>query len=463
MSVLTIFKNYNNRANELRSYWARYKSDDNRNKEKSITELTPETETFRAIPNNFEAEIVDNRINWAMGKSFGIDFFADAEDKIKDIDRQKDQLKLLYRRNRLNVTIKNFGRCLLATGESHLLLYTGDNNEINIKHINPKDSAYFADMDGNLVEYARRWTIQLDNSFYSYCDYYTPDKVERYRTKQSSSYLEAYNDTDFIEKVNEVKNFFGEIPVIIATTDDEARPAFFPVMKLIEAYNLLFTETINQYRAFKASYLILRNYQLTDEQDNKVETDKGRAEAMRAIKNLSVLFMDDNGEAKFLEKQVQTQAFVELEKAIRANIDRFGRNINYADPEVLGRATNLTINTRTKPIDNSANDLDDIIEVSIIEMLEMANNIWAKTGIAVDIDCITPTFSYDKPSNLPEEAQSVQTLINSGVTLQDALTVFSPCEIPEEWAERAKEEKALFIDSFKDEPFAKTNNEDEKQ
>jgi hypothetical protein len=187
---------------------------------------------------------------------------------------------------------------------------------------------------------------------------------------------------------------------------------------------------------------------LTNDDLGKVDTEKGRLEALEKLKKLRVLLMDDAGKAEFLKREVQVEAFDSLRTLLEKNIDRFGRNINYADPDVLGKATNLTINTRTKPIDNASNDFADIIEMQIIELIKICNELWETVGKTIDPYTVNVVFSYDKPANLPEEAIAVQTLVNSGVMLQDALTVGSFCENPQEWADRAEESRQAKIDEY---------------
>lgn len=451
MSLDKMFLIRKDYADQELEYWMRYKADEVEDEslpKKDAGTLYETTATEKQI-HNFEAEIVDNRLNWALGKAITLGYYEGTPDAT--VNQYEPVLTRMYRTSRLNVKVKDFGRWLLATGKAAMIVYQpkgGESDDIDILIPEIYDCAWTVE-NGEITEFARRYVIQEDVAKYqSYCDYYTKEKMITCKGANYASYAMASKETAFNEVVSEVVYTFGMVPAVIATTDECARPAFYPVITLIDAYNNLFSEATNQFNTFAQSYLILTNYMLTNDDLGKVDTEAGRLQALEKLKKLRVLLMDDNGKAEFLKREVQVEAFDIIKTGLEKNIDRFSRNINYSDPEVLGKATNLSINTRTKPIDNGANDFADIIEMAILDLIKVCNGIWNKTKTAIDPYLIDIQFSYDKPANLPEEAMSVQTLVNSGVMLADALTIFSGCENPAEWADRAEEARQAKVEEY---------------
>lgn len=450
MDLTRLFKIRKTYADQEREYWQRYKAD----YEPETTQKIDIGTLFERNVNdpqihNFEAEIVDNRLNWCMGKAINIDFYEDTPQQ--EIDRQTEIINRFYRVSRLNVKAKDFGRWLLATGRSAMICYQptteiADDIDVFVPEI--YDCAWDY-QKGVLTEFARRYVKQEDeNIYYAYCDYYTPDEIKTFKSAMFTDCNNAMLADKFDEEIDTQPNMFGVVPVVITQLDECARPCFHPVLTLIDAYNNLCSSATDQFNTFAQSYLVLTNYMLTNDDLGKVDTEQGRLEALEKLKKLRVLLMDDAGKAEFLKREVQVEAFDSLRTLLEKNIDRFGRNINYADPDVLGKATNLTINTRTKPIDNASNDFADIIEMQIIELIKICNELWETVGKTIDPYTVNVVFSYDKPANLPEEAIAVQTLVNSGVMLQDALTVGSFCENPQEWADRAEESRQAKIDEY---------------
>jgi len=450
MDLTRLFKIRKAYADQEREYWQRYKAD---YKPETTQKIDIGTLYERNVNDpqihNFEAEIVDNRLNWCMGKAIDIDFYEDTPQE--EIDRQNEIIKRFYRVSRLNVKVKDFGRWLLATGRSAMICYqptteAADDVDVFVPEI--YDCAWDY-QNGVLTEFARRYVKQEDeNIYYAYCDYYTPDEIKTFKSAPYSDCNNAMLADKFDEEVSTDPNMFGIVPVVMTELDECARPCFYPVLSLIDSYNNLCSSATDQFNTFAQSYLVLTNYMLTNDDLGKVDTEQGRLEALEKLKKLRVLLMDDAGKAEFLKREVQVEAFDSLRILLEKNIDRFGRNINYADPEVLGKATNLTINTRTKPIDNASNDFADIIEMQIIDLIKICNQLWETVGKSIDPYTVNVVFSYDKPANLPEEAIAVQTLVNAGVMLQDALRVGSFCENPQEWADRAEESRQAKIDEY---------------
>lgn len=445
MGVNELFQSRVLRAKEVKEYWERYKADDN-------LEENPSDSTIQV--HNFEGEIVDNRVNWALGKAFEYVVNQDLDES--EIAMYEEQLKRFYKISQLNVLSKQYARTLLATGEACFYGYMptgGQADDVKFMCPDINNVAFKIDGEGNVIEFARKYVGQETDGYYTYAEYVTDKNIEIYKSTVFQDLNTAWLCVTFNTVPIETKaHSFGKIPVVIQYTDEAARPAFYKVLKLIDAYNSLFASSCDQFNDFRDAYLVLRNYIMTAQEEideaDPDRTAKVKADIREQIKKMRVLFMDGEGSAEFLTRQVDQASFVAIKKALEDNIDRFSNNLNFSDTEVMGKATNLSINTRTKPVDNAANDLCDLLEVSLLEIVDIANLIWKATNKQLDVYNITPTFYYDKPSNQVEEATTVATLVNAGVTLEDALTIFSGCNSASDWAEKSKEENKTPTSDF---------------
>ena len=87
MDLTRLFKIRKAYADQEREYWQRYKAD---YKPETTQKIDIGTLYERNVNtpqiHNFEAEIVDNRLNWCMGKAIDIDFYEDTPQE--EIDRQ---------------------------------------------------------------------------------------------------------------------------------------------------------------------------------------------------------------------------------------------------------------------------------------------------------------------------------------------------------------------------------------
>jgi len=425
----TVFTANKDRLAAVNTYWQRYQVTNTDHVSSSIRGYS---EARRAdlvlIPNNFEGEIVDNINSWAFSRGFTIN--SDKEDDLVRIYSNIPQY------NDLKVIAKDLGRNALAVGSSLLVAYTDMENLVRFYVPEPEMTAFITDSFGNISEFVFFYYKQELEGYRLYADAFDDNEITYFKATATTktAWLSSLPSMEIIETK---PHNFKKSPAVVL---DMKYPAFYKVIGLIDAYNKLLTETNDQFSAFKAVILALRNLMLTDEDHEKLTTDAKAKEAYDKIMKMSVYFLREDGEANFLKREVQVEAFTALEEVLRANIDRFSGNVNYSDPEVMGRATNLAINTRTKPISNKAQDLTDRFQMCFREMLRIVNEFWKIQKKDIDIDAVTIQFNYDKPANQVEEATTVQNLINSGVPKKYAYSQFSGFSDPEAVAEEAQKE-----------------------
>lgn len=438
------------------------------------------------VKNAYEREIVDNRVNMVFGKRFGMQL-----EELKG-GPLVERLQRFYDRNTLGVLAKEIMRISGACGSSAVMAYqpiSDDALDVAVMYLKPYEYAIQYDGSGRPVYAIRIYTEIVDaqtaaaakvepnatanagtdghrsgEAVRIVCEYW--DDEIRVLVKGQTH----YSDTDSAlrnalvsstaKKGQKTKgpeyavapesmtaNLFGAVPFVEFRGLEGNRPYFYPVVSLIDAYNVLFSDAASEFAAFRNAYLILKNWIVEDKVDddgNLVYTKEQMLKKMRAF------FFDENGDAKFLTREIPTEAFVQMEKLFRHNIDRFSQNVDFTDPEVYGTATNMAIATRLKGMENAANDTADQFELSMKRLIEVCNGLWASGSQQIDPWSIKFEFPYDRPANIGEEATTITTLVQAGVSLEDALRVASFVDNPTEWAERAAEEKKAMLGSMPD-------------
>ncbi len=436
----TLFDANKTRLSVTRDYLNRYNVD---SKEHVSTVIRGYSDARKAdlvlIPNNFEGEIVDNQANWAFGRGFMIN----SKDE-KDYEFLQD----FVTSKNLNVIAKRVAKYALATGAGLLTAYTDAENIIRFYVPEPDKTIYLQNSFGDIERFAFFYWKEELKGWRLYCDAFDENEITYFKSVQIQS-SQMFINLPSMEVISSKPHNFKKAP---ATVVDIMRPAFYRVIPLIDAYNKLITETNDQFSAFKAVMLALRNLIMTDDLKSGVlDTEEKNKQALDKIQKMSVFILGEDGDANFMKREVQVEAFTAIEGVISKNIDRFSGNINYSDPEVMGRATNLAINTRTKPISNKAQDITDVFQEQFRKLLEIINDFWKIQGKAIQIEKVSFEFNYDKPSNQVEEATTVQTLRNSGVPKLYAFQQFSgftdPALIAKEADEEEEKENAAIMEA----------------
>jgi hypothetical protein len=425
----------------------------------------------------FESEIVDNRVNLGLSKPFTIT----AADKT-----QQQSVEGLYNYNNLHVMSKEIMRNTGACGASAVYLFQpedGDAATIEMMPLRPWEYAVFRNSRGQVVYALRIWAEAIalesdEGAIYNLneamkeagatpkegaivnllkCEYIDADNYYYFRG-QKASYTDslAYQDTalqpDELQQERQgAPNLFNMAPIVDIQGLKGRRPYYFNSLTWIDAYNILTTDSISEFDAVRSAILVLKNYGLADTVDEDgatTETVKAKMKRMRAIT------IDDNGEVKWLIKDIQVDALKTIESILRRNIDRFSNNIDYSDPDVYGRATNLAVVTRIQGAKNAAKDMCDQFEIALNNIIKICNNIWQPLNKAVDITKLEIEFVYDMPVNTQEEVNNFVSMKGAGISAEDALSTLSFVKDPAAWAERMNDEMERIITGG--------NNDDDK-
>lgn len=479
-------------VNEAAQRWKRYTTEscpiDTRDKVNQVFFGNNEEEI--KLRGAFESEIVRNRVNMGLAQPFVMKVQEDAEQA--EIKQQK--LTAFYEQNDLHIKCKDIMSNTGACGASAVYMYMPDENDdveaVAIIDLKPWEYAIMRDSKGRTLYALRIWveSIALDSEAgarYNLsemmkeaggnakegistnilkCEYIDADNHYYFRSSRGSNTEEiAFQATsitaDEMEPMQGITNFFGAVPIVEFVGLKGRRPYYFESITWIDSYNILTTDSISEFDAIRTAILLLKNHYIgdtVDENGDVVETAKSQMKRARVLK------MDSDGAAEWLIKDIPVNAFVELEKVIRRNIDRFSSNIDYSDTEIYGRATNLSINARMHGIKLAAKDMCDAFEKGLKEMIGVANGLWttASKGFQPikksDMKC---EFTFDVPINTQEEVANFVALKGAGISLEDALTQLSFVKNPQEWAKRALEE----IDTILNQQEGAANDNKNKQ
>jgi SPP1 family phage portal protein len=126
------------------------------------------------------------------------------------------------------------------------------------------------------------------------------------------------------------------------------------------------------------------------------------------LTNARAIQVGEGGDASFLTKEIKHEAYTAVMTDLAKNIERFSGNLNYSDPEVYGKATNLAISTRVKPLENQAKALWYQVEAMLDDMFKGITEYWNKRAGSLGWDWRKLHYVYklDKPINEVEIADT---------------------------------------------------------
>ena len=224
----------------------------------------------------------------------------------------------------------------------------------------------------------------------------------RFYTKESGkTAVEVYDEADMtvydyengtLTKKETIPHFFGDVPVIFYANNRDKQGDFEPVLSLIDAYNRLQSDSVNDFELFADSYLAISGMGAADEED------------LARIRRDRVILLDDGGEAKWLTKSVNDAYIENMKSRIAKDIYRFSGTVDMAEETLAGNAlSGVAIRYRLLNFENRVSVTEQYFRRSLHARWQMICRLLSLAGAPYDAAAIRTIFTRNLPG-LPEEA-----------------------------------------------------------
>ncbi len=259
-----------------------------------------------------------------------------------------------------------------------------------------------------------------------------------------------------LQLVDQYEHLFGMVPVAVYQNNEDEVGDFEKVITLIDAYDKMESDTLNDQEYFTDAYLALYGYNADSEDVEKMRKDK-------------VLLMDQGTKAEWLIKTGNDRSSENLKDRLDNDIHKFAKCPNMSDENFASNASGIAIKFKTLGTENIVSIKERKFKKGIQQRLKLINQIdnllegEAKWG---DIEIV---FTRNLPANETELATMVATLsdIVSDETLLAQIPfvedVQAELERLEEQKEKAKENNPFFTAvDYQTKAMNKEEEEDEQ-
>ena len=287
-----------------------------------------------------------------------------------------------------------------------LLYFSSEEKMVRFKTLSPKEVIPIFDktVDTNLIaviRYYDDYDIATDktNTIVEIID---EKNVSRYMIGQNSntmSLLESY------------QHFFGMVPVAIYKNNEEETGDFEKVISLIDAYDIMASDTVNDFAYFVDAYLCL--YGLTAE-----------GEDIQDMKERRVILLDEGTKAEWLIKNSNDTSLENMKDRLDKDIHKFAKCPNLADQEFASNASGVAIKFKTLGTENLVSIKERKFKRGLQQRLELISTISSVMREGFDWRAIDIVFSRNLPSNDIDIANMVNTL--QGIVSDETLLAQIP-------------------------------------
>lgn len=262
---------------------------------------------------------------------------------------------------------------------------------------------------------------------------YSYDGDTKYVQVYDATTVRDYKYDGGMVLLSEEPHYWGDVPVIVYENNREGLGDFEPVISLIDAYDKLQSNTLNDMEQFTDAYLKLRNMSGTT------------AEDLSLMRKQKAILLDDDGEADWLVKSVNDAWVENYKNRINADIHKFSFTPDLTDEQFAGSASGVALRYKLMGMEQIRATKERGFKKGLQRRIELICNRLALTNSVEDWRTIDMAFNNTLPQNLLELSQVVGNLSPylSNETLLSLLYFIDDPQAEIERKEAEQEEQAV--------------------
>lgn len=203
---------------------------------------------------------------------------------------------------------------------------------------------------------------------------------------------------------------------------------------LIDAYNTLMADRINDKEQFIDSILVLYGAVLGDDDD---ETEK----AQKQLKRRKLLEMPIDARAEYLSRTLDEASVETLRKALKEDIYTLSHVPNLTDENFAGNSSGVAMEYKLLGLEMLTKVKERYYRKGLRKRIRMFCHFLGLKQIEIDAGAVVPNFSRALPRNVMEIAQIIG-ILQGNVSQKTLIKLLPFVENPDEEVEAVKEENA---------------------
>ena len=381
-----------------------------------------ETQDDGAPDNRVAVPYARKLVNTVVGYMFRPSYTQYASDD----DAYKEALDDAFWDNNEQSKTSKIGKLMSIFGVAYELHYTVQRNGAPAPRFAPVPTedllpVYSNDIEPEIVAAVRRYAVDMPGEYRSVerLEVYYDDVIHEFDVYQDESGLHVlpriFTDADGSKQRSVIEHGYGMVPVSVYRNNDTIVGDFEHVIDLIDAYDVLLSDSLNEFDRFAWAYLVLRNISMSDENID----DAKRKRVLEVF--------GENGSIDFLTKQVQTEFIKYMREWIREEIHKQTHIPDMTDEHFAGNQSGIAIRYKLTDLENIASVKEVGFREGLRRRIDLLNAFWRTQGRPVrnvrDVDII---MQRNVPENFIEQAEIIGKLRGhiSHKTLLDQVATF---------------------------------------
>lgn len=332
-------------------------------------------------------------------------------------DKGEDISKIIdaYNRQMISNLDYDLSEGCSIMGKNFELVYATKNKEAKSASISPENAIMVCDNTIELKELfgvVYRISRAKYNRKYEYVRVYT-DKEEI-----------IYSDGETLKEVQRSPHYFGLVPLVEYSNNKAQTGDFEPVIPLVDAYNLLQSDRLNDKEQLVQALMLFQGAKLNAEQKDELNEER-------------TLYVPTGADVKYVTKEMNEEQIDILRKALENDIHKISMTPNFNDENFVGNSSGVAIKFKLVAFDQNIAKKERFFEQGLRKRFELYNNyLMKKSGMAkIETHNLKITFRRNLPQNDLETSQMILNLQGLGIPQTELNAQLSFVDDPEKLME----------------------------
>lgn len=309
-------------------------------------------------------------------------------------EKALEELNLIFEYNDEADENVELARSCSIYGVGYEMMYVDEEGSVRFKRLDAKECIpIYDDTIENDLLYVIRYYLDKDiitDKTFMYIEVISRTDVSRYRANDTGANMEL---------IESRPHYFGIVPIAIYKNNETETGDFENVISLIDAYDKLESDSLNDFEYFCDAYLALIGF--TADTEDVAEMKQNR-----------VILLDKDTDAKWLIKDEQDSTVENLKIRIDKDIHKFSKCPNLSDENFAANASGVAIKYKLVGTENLISVKERKFKKGLQRRLELISLIQGVKLAGFDWRAIDITFTRNLPSNDTEIAEIVNKLSN---------------------------------------------------
>ena len=198
-------------------------------------------------------------------------------------------------------------------------------------------------------------------------------------------------------------HMLGDIPIVEYRNNKDCIGDFEQQKTLIDAYNTLMSDRINDKEQFLEALLVVYGAILGDDQEETIN-------AVNELKKSGVLELPDAAKAEYLTRQFDESGIEILKKALKDDIYTMSHVPNLTDENFVGNSSGVAMEYKLLGLEMITRTKERYYTKGLKKRITLFCNYLGLKNIAINPAAIIPNYSRGLPKNLLELSQMISNL-----------------------------------------------------